>query len=552
LAKTAAASWRSTGNNEAARASNAELEPIVQKQDTVLPDIQPLSVDKSPARQPRPSQVNESVQQLSPPILAPRVRLGNRTPSQEVGQSALLAGVGAFGVPHAFPQPTILTGRGHVNHDGLPGPQPVSAIEKIMSQVRAAQDDLKTRQMAAAMLEEEKRKWHGSSKKDFDGALSRITRALGEASQGSKAQTQNTPLMQVRYIPEVFDQTSIERPQSPRIWKTFTVKIPTGKLRDAPHIPNYRLRAFEDPNMPPPIYSSSWIPPRGVRMPRNTTLEDFLFGKPDPSEVPKVKFSKFYPASAIDHAPAEITPEASTSASIRPGFVTSDRQGESSGASPAATYESLPLVDFAPVTDDDEEDIATVPFDEERSEPAEIRVSLPKKTHSSTVVNKLEASNAKDNSSHEAGRFRTYGPKLPENSTVAFRRGISPSKAIDTSQASGGHMFMVNSELNGSTEEAYPSFMRSYDQQVIDEVSASSKAFAAVASREQAPKSDLRPSPTYEPVFPSLSSTSERMSDATESNLGNMRRDELPRHVIAELERLNATVSSVSGSKAFI
>lgn len=535
---------------EAARTSGqTRTDATVQKHDAVQPSaqVEPAQGIRAQAGKPAISSTNDEA--TSPPTQAPRVRLGRRvSPRESLDDASHAQTMNTFGVPHAFPQPTILVGRNSRQQDGQAGSQPVSALDKIMSQVRAAQDDLKTRQAAAAMLEEEKRKMQGSSKEDFDGALDRISQALSQASvRGKTREHVPTPIkMNPTVVQERFDQTIPEPPQSPRIWKTFTVKIPSVMRSDVRDLPAWRVRAFEDPYYPPPIYSSSWIPPKGLRLPRNITLEDYLFGTEDTSAPPRVKVSKLYLTSAA--LSPEDAPAASTSSAVLPAHMISRAGLETSTATDKASLDSDAFIRAAPANLDEEEDIATIPFEEEEEDeelPAVIKVSLPKSMSPRTAGDERVA--AQEAAAQEAGRFKTYGPKLPENSTVAFRRGISPSKAMGAPESSDRHIFMVNSELNGSREENLPSFMRSYDQQVVDEVSAPSRAFAAVSS---ASRPEHKPSPPLEPVFPSLSPGADRNLDSAEtgsqSSFSGMRREELPRHVIAELERLNATVSAVS------
>lgn len=492
----------------------------------------------------------------SPPTAAPRVRLGRRLSPRQVSENNSPAATpNASGVPHAFPQPTIMVGR-HAKAQEAPfGSQPVSALDKIMSQVRAAQDDLKTRQAAAAMLEEEQRKLHSSSKEAFDGALDRISQALNQAAVQAKPR-ENVPIpvrMNPRVVEETFETTIPERPQSPRIWKTFNVKILSVLRSDIRDLPAWRIRAFEDPFFPPPIYSSSWIPHKGLRLPRNMSLEDYLFQNEDASAPPRVKVSKLYLTSADLPEVVPVPSNSNTISSLGKadktvGQATTPSLVHTTSTADKASLDSDAFIRSAPANPDEEENIATVPFDEDdddEDESAVIKVSLPKTLSPPSQDSARSA--AHDAIMQEAGRFKTYGPRLPENSTVAFRRGISPSKVLNASEFSDKHMFMVNSELNGNKDDNLPSFMRSYDQQVVDEVSAPSRAFAAVSSTS---RQHLRPSPPLEPVFPSLSPGAERNIDSAEtggqSSFSGMRREELPRHVIAELERLNATVSAVS------
>lgn len=556
LAEVASASWRLRQDN-----ANSQQTSTMQGQRAPKRDASLFNSDIKAA-----GSLDSDALLASPPSTVPRVRLGRRySPDPTTGPSH-----DSVHVPHAFPQPTILVGRGNVEYNlHSHAPRPTSALDKIMLQVKAAQDDLKTRQTAAAMLEEEKRRMHlhGSSQEDFDGALSRISLALNEAMKTGKGKAREpsppAPVqMFVRYVPEPFEHTRVERPGTPRSWKTFNVKVPSITRPAPPPLSYHRIRYVEDATVPSAIFSSSWIPPKGVRIPRYSTLESYLNDSGDAKVVPRVKFSRFYlPDAAVLLAPDDhLTSNVEPSGSVRvtaPSLTVRQLDGQSGSWRSGERVipvevrkESITVLD-PPILEDVEEDMATMPFEEEDSASAVIKVSLPKKILSQLVQT---ASFPRDQSTLDAGRFRAYGPRLPENSTVAFRRGISPVKATEPAEALDKHMFMVNSELNGSREELQQTLStRASDQQVIDEVSAPSKASVAAAERERAAREAAlksesgRPSPTNEPIFPSLSFGPSRAAEAVDqsSSISSARREELPRHVIAELERLNASVSSV-------
>lgn len=423
-------------------------------------------------------------------------------------------------------------------------PQGVSAIDKIMQQVKAAQSDVKSQRI------EVERKSVRPQK--FDGALGRISQALTEAT-AQKIGIREPSIFDVmamppvRYSPEIFDTTGFERPQSPRVWKTFTVKLahhPTSPVI----LHARRQREFEDPFTPAMVHSSSWNPPKSLRLPQGMLREAYLQPPVAKGNRIVVKVSRLHLPSdppvfdvSVPGEGHESLPASTPVASDR-NSADSWRRAASSDTKIVADLSS----DLAPILE--EEDSATVRFEDLSDELPVIRVALPRMSDGLPNVAPLL--------SPEASRFKTYGPKLPENSTVAFRRGLS---AVTSTEPASTNMFMVSSEIG--TDHTDPNLadeIASHAEQVSNAVGENVLQALSQSSPSSAPQllspDDRRLSPSLGQSFPTLSSQSVARGsqlDATAhteipSPYAPMRKEDIPKHVAEELERLNARVSSVS------
>lgn len=530
--------------------------------------------------------------------------------------------------PHAFPRPTILvpsssTSRAAAHHHGQPGnmastaePQQVHALDKIMMQVRAAQSDLKAKEaLEAQQAEARKAAANAANKEQFEGALSRISQAIGEAAtRKEKEHREKRPprliMPHVPFTPEVFNITQPERPPSPRGWKIFTVKVPPRK-REYKRGDKYRFMASRNPHVPQPVETSSWTVFSASPNARSRGVEDFLFPRSSDSTSFVVKFTRFHIPAAADVLPEEEQRAASSpprgahggqSGSITPAQTTGDasRKGRSfeattwrrtddaasiqealqqaASASLNLSTEAEPSQTVRSMTDD-EEDFLTVRYDEEEKEnaPSAIKVSLPRvvlppkavQQPSTSVIRKPDPLT----SPMESSRFRQYGPKVPENSTVVFRKGISPVRDSPNAvaAASTSNIFMVSSEIQAAAaaaaasqekEEAKEAHQAALEaaEMIVERPDIQDEMMALVADSPPMPKAlplapERKSSPVTVPDFPSLSSlnamdvqaTDKKGASASLSNpmtnpFSTMKREELPKHVLDELDRLNASV----------
>ena len=572
LADFATASWRKPSGTSApapvapasqvpspARTASEAKDPVVEKHDTAPPravnEAKPaVNVELAKQKAGSASKSGFSGSPMSPPAI-PRVKMGGR-PAPSLSAAAVNAlSNEAILLAHAFPQPTILI-PGAAKADQLPNspkdrpPQQLNEFDKVMSKVKAAQDDLKTRQSPA----------------------------------GTSADWRARPKLQMRipaYVPEIFDVSQSERPPTPRSWNIFKVKLPSKKRAPLQPIPAYRLKAFESPKIPfQGVYATSWMQPRGLKLPRHMMVEEYLNPPPKTGEVPRVKVSKLHLPSAdpVDPDASEIAPPVSDTGAIgispdpSTGHSTWRRVSLSGQESPSVpvevfiTKESLTVTDAPTPGSSVFEDFTTVPFElEDQPTNVTIKVSLPKAATAPSAAQ-----------SPEMTRFRTYGPKVADGSALSFRKGISPvAEAVPVSQPTSSAMFTVPSEISDDPLPAMPQALAVDDaldkglyfqvpqeepQAVAEAVqqprylglSRSTEALSAL--RQQQPLTKA-PSPTM-PAFPSLTaglgglprahsprSIASAASPKTAFNVNE--KPHIPPHVLEQLKKLNDTVSSV-------
>lgn len=512
-----------------------------------------------------------SVVDISEPVLLPQpfVKLGKSTPPA----TSSAADIADSLLQHAFPKATILVPAPMAKKESDKAARAptmtneLSGINKIMQQVRAAQND-----MEAKRLEEQQR----PPPRQLDGALERISQALGEASLHNGRLrynvARNEPI--VAYVPEIFDSTALERPLSPRPWKTFAFKLSLPR-KTLPAVHTRRLADFEHIRIPGEVTISTWYKPKDMRLPKSMTVDEYLHGRADPADRIVIKVSKLHLPSAPPEPELETERQSEpTSSAVKMGSKFAGgrifennwrRVGEDVAPAPPVSetmvaLEALALEDFAasdsPFDIDDMN--MTVSFDAFEDEPEVIRVALPRSVGAPT-----DSLASQPITSPELGRFKTYGPKLPENSTVVFRRR-QPSIA-PVANGDSIHTFMVNSELSDSANAVETSqaglqgdgsaFAIGQIRQVA--AAAVEDEIARALNYQASRASPIPPVVTNSQVLPSLlakypknvqaiSELKDNGQTAPKPPFATMRKEDLPKHVTDELERLNATVGSVS------
>ena len=550
------------------------------------------------------SMESSKVLSINDSSIAPlRVRLGrtNATSEASVEPSTTAHGLRpSHTTLHAYPSSTLRPAElstpfesvvvnlpnGIVPPVDTSAPPQLSALDKIMLQVRFAQAGLKAEQAAEASSEEERRRAGlSSSQEQFDGALSRISLALGEAAFRKGKAKETAPggaMPHVNYAPELFDITQSDRPSSPRGWRVFSVRVPSKKRHFSPP-PTARLQGFESPLVPQPVYPSSWRLPKGQKISRNITQDEYLIPRASEDVPIVVKFSKFPPASAQPFVHSQDQPvqlvDVSRSLIDVPAFGDETfRQGRSSastwrcsesvidvGAKAVEVEQESPAASGARFNSllFDEEDFMTVPYEETSNRPAIINVSLPK----SATAGQISISPARSiegSRSPEIGRFKTYGPKLPDNSTVIFRMSNSNNKDSLADEPFSSNMFMVSSEI-GQTSDGPAGGAETLNREEISASASFKEVQKVVQSMEAAGQSMPMSVPSmpehgvsrlqFHPIPQdglslqapfSTNSVPKPASPLSTVPYDLGRKFDIPKEVQQELDRLNAAVGTVS------
>ena len=619
LANMATSTWRKPSTSSSLPLASTipqATEPTISRQTlsaplTALPvaivatDESNTAVTSSDASTARlAANLHTSQPQLSTTLQSPipRVRLGRTVP---IPASAWVPSIiqeeieAAQAQPHLHPssmapyslsstssEDVLSSSNVYPSEESLAPPQ-LSALDKIMLQVRSAQADLKAKQLALSLLEGEKRKVNvGNGQDQFDGALSRISQALGEAAlrkEKARELSPDTRMPQMRYIPETFQVTQIERPSSPRSWKTFNVRFPPLK-RQLTLPPKARLQGFEDPLLPQGVYPSSWRLPKGQKISRDISQEEYLFPRPSRDTQVIVKMSGIYCPAAkprpdmdiafdqevADPFPISLSPT-SPNESIRMRSEVSNwrrkeriddmiipssgvlEQQEVSAEPPMPVYNTNYL----------EEDFMTIPFEEFSASPTLIKVSLPKSTTAGMTA--LLSNTASENTrSPDIDRFGSYGYKLSDQATVAFARSSSVNlDSLASKRATSNDMTMVSSEIEELAKEeevqqVLPAEMTA--AHLAAQMSEENPALPPmnVFSSSRLEETDASMPSAVSPLPPANSSSQRYLGDTPNARAATPlspapydlgRKFDIPKEVQQELDRLNAAVGTVRTSR---
>ena len=511
-----------------------QVQPAVAAPPTVPSIFLPVPQDTFAASAPHiPHLTGHEEQSPSSGEPIPRVKL-NRSPIASLSQPTLARNT---------KPPANGSNASHASAHAQHVSAQTSALDKIMQQVRAAQTGMQAEKAEASR---QQAVHQGQGRRQGNAATSRSWREAKPLAEIEAA-------LFAKYVPEPFEQSAIERPASPRFWKTFNTKLPTSG-RSLQDILPHRLLSFHSAHNPYPVFTSSWYRPREQQTKHQPEIELEAYLHPPSSDDRRyvVKFSRLFPINADQkpefHDDVHATTAASTSNAVP--VQTALAQVQSVNGSVSHRLDNEP------------EDFGAPTYTPLLEESEVVTVALPKKavadllthdTHGNTIhgnTDEDDFATSRRLLTPDFTRFRSYGPKLPQNSTVAFRRNLSA--ALGPAPASS-NMFMVSSEIGDASSKLASlssSFVPTYD---ASRDHSWSNTPGVTAGRASVIGSKIfnepAPLPTSQAELTDLDKLSLETRDAeSQAAFATMKREDLPKHVVEELERLNASVGYVSSS----